>query len=238
MRTRSMWCGSPTTPSTTCAAESNSRPSGTAAADTTPCTGPASCWSPRPRAPPKPDGPGYGACSTLAPPTARSATPGAADETLPSFYDIDDAELGAATVDRLACGLQDPGLPDEINRLGRTLWTCRTQMASWHTAKVTNAAAEAANNLGVSLTVYGWDRGHLAMHRVALGRHQNGPAAGACARVGSGVRDRRVGRWRQATAAKELSPVGASLRAARLRPSPRRLRLPPIARRPWLHCYP
>ncbi len=35
----------------------------------------------------------------------------------------------------------------EFNRLGRTLWTWRHQIANWHTARVTNAAAEAANNL-------------------------------------------------------------------------------------------
>jgi len=36
---------------------------------------------------------------------------------------LKDAKLGAATVNQLAADLQDPGLPPEINRLGRTLWT-------------------------------------------------------------------------------------------------------------------
>ena len=70
-----------------------------------------------------------------------------AKETLRSIYDIDDPDVGAATVEQLASDLQDPGLPPEINRLGRTLWRWRTQIANWHTAKVTNAATEAANNL-------------------------------------------------------------------------------------------
>ena len=70
-----------------------------------------------------------------------------AKETLRSIYDIDHAKLGAATVKRLASDLQDPGLPPEINRLGRILWTWRHQIANWHAARVTNAAAEAANNL-------------------------------------------------------------------------------------------
>ena len=70
-----------------------------------------------------------------------------AKETLRSIYDIDDADLGAATVNRLAADLQDPGLPPEINRLGRTLWRWRTPIANWHSARVTNAATEAANNL-------------------------------------------------------------------------------------------
>ncbi len=70
-----------------------------------------------------------------------------AKETLRSVYDIPDAELGAATVAQLAADLQDPGLPTEINRLGRTIWRWRTQISNWHAARVTNAATEAANNL-------------------------------------------------------------------------------------------
>ena len=70
-----------------------------------------------------------------------------AKETLRGIYDIDDTETGAATVNQLAKDLQDPGMSPEINRLGRTLWTWRHQIANWHTARVTNAAAEAANNL-------------------------------------------------------------------------------------------
>ena len=48
-------------------------------------------------------------------PTARSATPGAAEETLRSIYDIHDAEAGAATVAQLVDDLQDPGLPPELD---------------------------------------------------------------------------------------------------------------------------
>ena len=70
-----------------------------------------------------------------------------AKETLRSIYDIHDAKVGAATVEQLAADLQDPAMPAEINRLGRTLWTWRHQIANWHTARVTNAATEAANNL-------------------------------------------------------------------------------------------
>ena len=70
-----------------------------------------------------------------------------AKETLRSVYDIDDAKVGAATVAQLAADLKDPGLPTEINRLGRTIWRWRHQIANWHAARVTNAATEAANNL-------------------------------------------------------------------------------------------
>ena len=70
-----------------------------------------------------------------------------AKETLRSIYDIPDAEVGAATVNQLASDLQDPGLPPEVNRLGRTLWRWRAPISNWHAAQVTNAATEAANNL-------------------------------------------------------------------------------------------
>ena len=70
-----------------------------------------------------------------------------AKETLRSIYDIADADVGAATVAQLASDLQDSAMPTEINRVGRTVWRWRTQIANWHTARVTNAATEAANNL-------------------------------------------------------------------------------------------
>ena len=74
-------------------------------------------------------------------------TPGHAKETLHSVYDITDPDVGAATVVQLAQDLQDPAMPAEINRLGRTISRWRTQIANWHAARVTNAATEAANNL-------------------------------------------------------------------------------------------
>ena len=70
-----------------------------------------------------------------------------AKETLRPIYDITDADTGAATVAQLAQNLQEPGLPTEINRLGRTLWRWRDPISNWHQARVTNAAAEAASNL-------------------------------------------------------------------------------------------
>ena len=70
-----------------------------------------------------------------------------AKETLRGTYAIADPELGTATVAELATEFQDPSLPPEINRLGRTIWRWRTQIANWHTARVTDTATEAANNL-------------------------------------------------------------------------------------------
>ena len=49
-----------------------------------------------------------------------------AKETLRSIYDIPCAKVGAATVAQLAADLQEPGMPEEINRLGRTIATWRT----------------------------------------------------------------------------------------------------------------
>ena len=70
-----------------------------------------------------------------------------AKETLRGIYDIADPETGAETVEQLADEFQDPWLPDEINKLGRTLHRWSTQISNWHRARVTNAATEAANNL-------------------------------------------------------------------------------------------
>ena len=70
-----------------------------------------------------------------------------AKETLRSIYDINDPELGADTVKQLAVDLQDLSLAPEINRLGRTLSRWHTQISNWHTARVTNAATEAGQQL-------------------------------------------------------------------------------------------
>ena len=85
-----------------------------------------------------------------------------AKETLRSIYDIADADLGAATVNQLAQDLQDPAMPPEINRLGRTIWRWRHQIANWHTARVTNAATEAAILWSVSESVVDVADGHMA----------------------------------------------------------------------------
>ncbi|MCQ3808811.1 MAG: transposase, partial [Acidimicrobiia bacterium] len=70
-----------------------------------------------------------------------------AKETLREIYDITNPKVGAQTVNQLAEDFQDPWLPEETNRLSRTLWSWRTQISNWHKAKVTNAATETANNL-------------------------------------------------------------------------------------------
>ena len=50
-------------------------------------------------------------------------------------------------MDLLAADFQEPGMPAEINRLGRTLWRWRAQISNWHAARVSNAPTEAAINL-------------------------------------------------------------------------------------------
>ena len=74
-----------------------------------------------------------------------------AKENLRSIYDITNPKVGTETVNQLAADLQEPWLPEEVNRLGRTLWSWRTEISNWHKAKVTNAATEAANNLAKRL---------------------------------------------------------------------------------------
>ena len=70
-----------------------------------------------------------------------------AKEAVREIYAIRDTEVGAATVEQLAQDLQDPGLPAEVNRVGRTLGRWKTQIPDWHASHVSNAPTEAANNL-------------------------------------------------------------------------------------------
>ena len=146
-RTRSMSCGWATTPSTTSAAESRTRHWGNRGHKHDPLYRARKLLasaseritdSGRVRL--------RGLLSTQATPTARSATPGTPKKPCAASMTSTTPRWGAATVEQLACDLQDPGLPPEINRHSRTLRTWRTQIANRHTAKVTNAATEAANN--------------------------------------------------------------------------------------------
>ena len=70
-----------------------------------------------------------------------------AKETLRSVYEINHAAVGAATVKQLAQDLQDSDLPEEVNKLGRTLWRWKTQISNWHASHISNGPTEAANNL-------------------------------------------------------------------------------------------
>ena len=95
-------------------------------------------------------------------PTARSATPGtpkrpcARSMTSPTPTPARPPSSGSPATSRT------PGLPTEINRLGRTLWRWRTQISNWHAARVTNAATEAAILWSVSGGVVDVADGHVA----------------------------------------------------------------------------
>lgn len=52
-----------------------------------------------------------------------------------------------AFVTELAADLQDDSCPKEINRLGRTLWRWRNEIAAWHDSHITNGPTEAVNGL-------------------------------------------------------------------------------------------
>ena len=70
-----------------------------------------------------------------------------AKETLRMTYRIGDHELALETLDELSRDLRDDTYSPELNRLGRTLRSWRTQITNWHRSRVTNGPTEAANNL-------------------------------------------------------------------------------------------
>ena len=70
-----------------------------------------------------------------------------AKETLPMTYRIGDHELAVEAIDELSRDLRDDTYSPELNRLGRTLRSWRTQITNWHRSRVTNGPTEAANNL-------------------------------------------------------------------------------------------
>lgn len=70
-----------------------------------------------------------------------------AKETLRGIYQIPDRELALDTLDELSRDLRDETFSPELNKLGRTLRTWRTQITNWHRCRVTNGPTEAANNL-------------------------------------------------------------------------------------------
>ncbi|WP_420608456.1 ISL3 family transposase [Candidatus Poriferisodalis sp.] len=70
-----------------------------------------------------------------------------AKETLRGVYRIPKRSVAAETLDELARDLQDDTFSAELNKLGRTLATWRTQITNWHRSRVTNGPTEAANNL-------------------------------------------------------------------------------------------
>ena len=91
-----------------------------------------------------------------------------AKETLRGIYDISCAEVGAATVEQLTEDSQDPGMPEEVNRLGRTLRRWRTRTSNWYHVQVTNGPTEAANNLMKRVKRVGF-----AFHEPRESPHQN-----------------------------------------------------------------
>ena len=70
-----------------------------------------------------------------------------AKEVVREIYTIDDPDLAADFVDRLAADLQDESCPREINQLGRTIARWASQIAAWHRSRVSNGPTESMNNL-------------------------------------------------------------------------------------------
>ena len=69
-----------------------------------------------------------------------------AKETLRGIYRIGDHDLALEALDELSRDLRDETFSPELNKLGRTLRTWRTQITNWHLCQVTNGPTEAANN--------------------------------------------------------------------------------------------
>ena len=68
-------------------------------------------------------------------------------ETLRGIYHIPSHQLALEALNELSRDLRDDAHSAELNKLGRTLRTWRTQITNWHLSKVTNGPTEAANNL-------------------------------------------------------------------------------------------
>ncbi len=68
-------------------------------------------------------------------------------EATRELYAHRDPELAQQWVDELSADMRDPSYPPEVQQLGRTLRTWRTQIAAWHQAQVTNGPTESMNNL-------------------------------------------------------------------------------------------
>ncbi len=68
-------------------------------------------------------------------------------EVVREIYTIDDPDLAAEFVDRLAADLQDESCPAEINQLGRTIARWADQISAWHRSRVSNGPTESMNNL-------------------------------------------------------------------------------------------
>ncbi len=70
-----------------------------------------------------------------------------AKEATRELYAHRDPKLALQWVDGLSADMRDPSYPPEVQQLGRTLRTWRTQIAAWHAAQVTNGPTESMNNL-------------------------------------------------------------------------------------------
>jgi transposase len=80
-------------------------------------------------------------------PHGEVATCWHAKEAVRELYSHADAALALSWVTRLGEDLQDEDCPPEARSLGRTLIRWRSEIAAWHSARVTNGPTEGMNNL-------------------------------------------------------------------------------------------
>ncbi|WP_419947014.1 ISL3 family transposase [Candidatus Poriferisodalis sp.] len=70
-----------------------------------------------------------------------------AKETLRGIYRIGDRDLALEALDELSRDPRDETFSPELNKLGRTPHTWRTQITNWHLSRITNGPTETDNNL-------------------------------------------------------------------------------------------
>lgn len=70
-----------------------------------------------------------------------------AKEAVRELYGHRDPQLALEWVDQLSADMRDESCPPEVQQLGRTMHTWRSQIAAWHEAQVSNGPTESCNNL-------------------------------------------------------------------------------------------
>ena len=103
--------------------------------------------------------------------TRRGCSAGAVTEQDPAVAPVRErltARAGRWATRRAGRGRPVKDVPPchRINRLGRTTWRWRAQISNWHTARVTNAPTEAANNLAKRVKRAAFGLTNFANHRI------------------------------------------------------------------------
>lgn len=91
-----------------------------------------------------------------------------AKETLRGLYQLTDPDQARAYLDELIADAADESMPEEVRSLAGTLKRWRSQIAAWHTARVTNGPAESMNNLIKKVKRVGHGFRNFANYRIRV----------------------------------------------------------------------